>query len=316
MVTPSFRIGATSDRFWNLTEFVHFLAQHQGQAIELGLDPEAICLDSLGVYQLLDAFDFESVRIVTHNPLAAHNRYSIEKLRADIWFSMKPLLSPDLHTWNKQKIFYALFGRPTAARLGLAGYLFSYHAQLTHLHFSTPTNTDNLVQFELDKLLEFRIASVVEAATIIGQLPILLSSADLYTANHGYYYHDPLTQHYRDILVDVVVESHVKGRTFFPTEKTARPMWLKKPFIMFASRDYLDYLHQMGFKTFCSYWSEDYDGYEGRERFLRIINLIDHIAQLPQQELVDMYLDMQPILEHNYQLLLNQRYFSEITQIT
>jgi len=92
-------------------------------------------------------------------------------------------------------------------------------------------------------------------------------------------------------------------------------MWLKKPFIMFASRDYLDYLHQMGFKTFCAYWSEDYDGYEGRERFLRIINLIDHIAQLPKQELYDMYLDMQPILEHNRQLLLNQNYSLEITQI-
>jgi hypothetical protein len=315
MVTPSFVISATSDRFWNLTEFIQFLVKHQRQAIELGVDPEAICLKSLGVYQLLDVFEFESVHIVTHNPLEEHSRYSIKKLRADSWFSMQPQLSSDLHTWNKQKIFYALFGRPTAARLGLAGYLFSHHAQLAHLHFSSPTNNDNLAQFELDKLLEFRIASVGEAAAIINRLPILLNNSDLYTANYGYYYHDPLTQRYRDILVDVVVESHVKGRTFFPTEKTARPMWLKKPFIMFASRDYLDYLHQMGFKTFCSYWSEDYDGYEGRERFLRIINLIDHIAQLPQQELFDMYLDMQPILEHNRQLLLNQSYSSEITQI-
>ena len=316
MVTPSFRIAATSDRFWNLTEFVQFLAQHQRRAIELGIDPEAICLENLGVYTLLDAFEFESVRIVTHNPLEEHSLYSIKKLRADIWFSIQPQLSSDLHTWNKQKIFYALFGRPTAARLGLAGYLFSHHGQSTHLHFSAPTCIGNLVQFELDKLLEFRIASVGEAAVIINQLPILLSSAGLYTANHGYYYHDPLTQYYRDILIDVVVESHVKGRTFFPTEKTARPMWLKKPFIIFASRDYLDYLHQMGFKTFCSYWSEDYDGYEGRDRFLRIINLFDHITQLPKQELYDMYLDMQPILEYNYQLLLNQSYSSEITQIT
>jgi len=155
MVIPSFRIAATSDRFWNLGDFVQFLAHHQGQSIELGVDPEAICLESLGVYQLLDAFKFDSVHIVTHNPLEDHSRYSIEKLRVDNWFSIHPQISTDLHTWNKQKIFYTLFGRPTAARLGLAGYLFSHHARLAHLHFSSPTDNDNLAQFELDKLLEF-----------------------------------------------------------------------------------------------------------------------------------------------------------------
>ena len=288
MVIPSFRIGATSDRFWNLTECVQFLAQHQGQAIELGLDPEAICLESLGVYRLLDAFEFKSVRIFTHNPLETHSRYSIIRFNPGYWFSTQPQISSDLHTWTQQTIFYALFGRPTAARLGLASYLSTHYNHLTHLHFSASRDTDNLTQFELDKLLEFRGDSIAEAAEVINQLPILLSSDNLYTTDYGYQYHDPLTQYYRDILVDVVVESHVKGRTFFPTEKTARPMWLKKPFIMFASRDYLDYLHQMGFKTFCTYWNEDYDGYEGQERYLRILQLVDNLSCKSISELNDM----------------------------
>jgi hypothetical protein len=84
---------------------------------------------------------------------------------------------------------------------------------------------------------------------------------------------------------------------------------------MFASRNYLDYLHQMGFQTFCNYWSEEYDGYEGRDRFLKILELIDSLSQLSIQELDNMYKDMQHILDHNYQLLMNQSYKKEITYI-
>jgi len=92
-------------------------------------------------------------------------------------------------------------------------------------------------------------------------------------------------------------------------------MWLKKPFIIFASANYLDYLHQMGFKTFCNFWSEDYDGYEGRDRFIKILELIDNLAKKPAAELQEMYQSMQEILDYNYNLLLNQTYSTDITYI-
>jgi hypothetical protein len=120
---------------------------------------------------------------------------------------------------------------------------------------------------------------------------------------------------YKDIFIDIVVESHVLGKTFFPTEKTVRPIWLKKPFIIFGSKDYLDYLHQMGFKTFCNYWSEEYDGYDGRDRYIKISRLIDDLSSKPTNELQDMYRDMKHILDHNYDLIKNQTYKLEITYI-
>lgn len=313
---PAFTVAGTSDKIWNYNDLLNFLIANQHNSIDLTIEPEAICLENLGLYNLLDKFNFEQVTINTRNPLEQHANYSIVRMDDNFWFNKIETIDPELHVWNQNKIFYCLFGRPTASRLGLAGYLFSKHAVLSHLHFSAVTTDDELMQFELDKLLAYRPASIQEAGGMINQLPLLLSSPERYTKYNGYDYTDPLTNLYQDIFVDVLSESHVTGNTFFPTEKTIRPMWLKKPFIVFASRNYLDYLHQMGFRTFNDCWSEEYDGYEGRDRFLKILELINTLANKSLIELQTMYWNMQYTLDHNYNLLLNQNYNTNITYIS
>jgi hypothetical protein len=311
----AFKISATSDKIWNRSELLDFLIENQQGCIELNLEPEAICLDTLGIYDLLDKFNFEQVTINTWNPLEQHSRYRVVCLGSNFWFEKMETIDPGLQIWNRSKIFYCLFGRPTASRLGLAGHMLSRHADTTHLHFSVTTQDHMLMQFELDKLLEYRPASIALAGQVIDQLPILLSSPENYTKYTGYDYSDPLTLNYKDILIDVLSESHVLGTTFFPTEKTIRPMWLKKPFIVFASKNYLCYLRQMGFRTFGDFWSEDYDGYDGRDRFVKILELIDSLAQKSMAELEEIYWNMQYTLEYNYNLLLNQNYLTTITHI-
>jgi hypothetical protein len=313
---PKFTIGCTSDKIWNINDLLNFLISNQNDSIKLNIEPEAICLENLGLYKLLDKFNFKQVNINTWNPLEVHSKYNILYLGSNVWFSRLSPADTNLHAWNQKKIFYCLFGRPTASRLGLAGYLFSQHPTMSHIHFSALTGDDDLMQFELDKLLGYRIASIQEAGDVINKLPLLLSSPDRYTKYNGYDYSDPLTQLYQDIFVDILSESHVSGNTFFPTEKTIRPMWLKKPFIVFGSRCYLAYLRQMGFRTFNDFWSENYDGYEGRDRFVKILKLIDSLAQKSLVELQEMYWNMQYTLEHNYNLLLNQSYNTNITYIS
>jgi len=44
--------------------------------------------------------------------------------------------------------------------------------------------------------------------------------------------------------------------------------------------------------------------------------VIADIANRPVNELVDMYKQMQPILDHNYNLLMSQSYNTNITKIT
>lgn len=309
-----FRISATSDKFWNLFGFVEFLFQHQGSAITLLIDPEAVCLTNLGVYNLLESLKFQDVTIITRNPLEYHPIYKIH-LVDNQWLGNQSMINTALHSWNQKKIFYALFGRPTAGRLGLASYLLEKYSKMSHIHFSATTDADNLVQFEFDKLLEYDIESVCRSGNLLTKLPLLLAPSDRYTAVNGYDYSDPLTDYYQDILVDVVVETHVLGNTFFPTEKTLRSIWMKKPFIVFASQNYLCYLRQMGFKTFWQFWDEDYDGYETRGRITKIFNLLDWFAGLNKNQLQVLYRDITPILEHNYALLSNQLYNRVITKI-
>jgi hypothetical protein len=85
-------------------------------------------------------------------------------------------------------------------------------------------------------------------------------------------------------------------------------MWLKKPFITFASKDYLCYLRQLGFRTFNDFWDEEYDGYEGRERYVRILKLVDTLAKKSKSELNDLYWAMKYTLDYNYDLLQTQSY--------
>ena len=310
-----FIISGVDDKFWNQFEFVEYLVANQNKDIELTVLSEAIELQGLGVYRLLDLFEFEQVTINTWNPLERHDRYEIRFAGPTFWFNRIVSIDANLHKWTQEKLFMCLYHRPTAGRLALAGHLNENYSSQSVIHFSFDTAQDSLSQFEFDKLLSYDIDSVKPAANLLQSLPILQSDRNRHTKSQGYDYTDPLTAIYKNILIDVVGETHVSGRTFFPTEKTTRPILLKKPFIMFASRDYLAYMRQMGFQTFQNFWGEDYDGFETRDRLLRIYQVINDIASRPLNELVDMYQKMQPILDYNYDLLMSQTYGKNITEI-
>ena len=106
-------------------------------------------------------------------------------------------------------------------------------------------------------------------------MPLLLGDSNRYTATNGYYYDDPLTNFYQNIFLDVVVESHVAGQTFFPTEKTIRPIYALTPFVVFGPQGYLSNLQaRYGFKTFSNWWSEDYDNSQNYDRIKMMYQLI------------------------------------------
>lgn len=312
-----FTVSCTSDKIWNLPALIEYLAANQNQDINLRLEPEAICLEHLGLYQILDKFQFRSVTIRTWNPLEHHDQYRIYKNPIDFWFSKTPQHSesPFLNTHS----MLCFYHRPTAGRLGLASYVYKNYIDNAVMHFSPYTVEDYRLHYELDKLFQWDIKSMQNAAELIPKLPILLSDRsklDHALIHHnGYDYSDPLTKIYDNIFVDLVVESHVAGQTFFPTEKTVRPMLLGRPFIIFASQNYLEYLRQMGFKTFWQFWDEDYDGYEKKTRLLKIYQLIDYIAGLTAKQRADLFNEIKPILDHNRNLILKRQWSNKITLI-
>ena len=309
-----FVISGVNDKLWNQFEFIKYLVANQHRIIELNIVSEAVDLENLGVYQLLDLFEFKQVIINTCNPFEKHNQFEIRLIDPTFWFNKIINIDSELHSWTQEKIFMCMYHRPTAGRLALAGHLNKNYNEQSIIHFSCDTHDNSLIHFEFDKLLSYDTASVESAADLLKFFPILQSGRDRHTKSNGYDYSDPLTLLYKHILVDIVGETHVSGRTFFPTEKTTRPILLKKPFITFASRNYMLYLRQLGFQTFNEFWDEDYDGFETRDRLLKIYQLVNDIANQPIDILEDMYQRMQPILDHNYNLLMTQSYNRNLTE--
>ena len=99
--------------------------------------------------------------------------------------------------------------------------------------------------------------------------------------NHGHV-NRSLLDYYNQFNIELVCETYTKGTTFFPTEKTVRPIMAAKPVLIYGPVDFLKELRRMGFKTYSELWSEDYDNFEGIARWDRMKKTISYIILLEQ----------------------------------
>ena len=108
-----------------------------------------------------------------------------------------------------------------------------------------------------------------------------------------------LLDHYHRFHVELVAESYIYGETFFPTEKTVRPMAAGKPIIVMGPRHFLQRLRDQGFRTWGDLWDESYDKLEGVQRLSMIKAVIDDV----QQRRADILHYLQQHNEHNRTVL-------------
>lgn len=313
-----FRIKPADNFIWNQAELAQFLAAHQGQDIVIENGTEGCCAGAVGLYQWLDRFEFASVTIKTSNPLEQHDRYRIEIVLPWKFVQVSQPIEDCWHTWNQQQVFGTVFGRPLWHRLGIASHLLTHHKPISAVGFTAdPHNQDQRELFELTELWQHSPRSLQNFAQVFDQLPLYHRDVDPYTpgAHLTDGYVAQTKRIYQHFLIDIVAETFTSGHCFFVTEKTVRPMLLKKPFVAMGSKDYLAYLRQLGFRTFADFWSEDYDGYSGQQRYEHILALIDQLAAKSLTELESMYWDMQYTLDHNYNLLMSNGYAKKITAL-
>ena len=311
------QLDVNDTNIWNKDELLEFLVTHQNHVIDIEI-PEGVCLTSLGLYNLMDKFKFIAVNVRTHNLVeSAPYPYKTEIHPSGYMYFNVPANADYsmYHKWSGKKIFGAFYNRPTWSRVGLASYLLANHSDQSVVNFRfNPHDVDQRKFFEVEKLFQYHPSSFKNFASVLDTLPVQLEEQDGYTLSETTQVHtNQLAQFYIDCLIDVVAETFVQGRSFYPTEKTTRPMLLKKPFIHMGPKCFLIHLRQMGFRTFHDFWEEDYDGYRPDQRYAMILQLIDSLAKKSPQELLDMYNKMQPILDHNYNLLLEKKYSKKIT---
>ncbi|MEZ5054309.1 MAG: hypothetical protein R2807_06020 [Chitinophagales bacterium] len=110
----------------------------------------------------------------------------------------------------------------------------------------------------------------------------------------------------------IVTETTFGGQYYnfsfsFLTEKIYKPIIFFMPFVVVGDRNTLKILKEEGYQTFSRWWNEDYDSiYNKVERMNEIIKIVKEINSKSKDELILIYREMKPILEHNFKNLITK----------
>jgi len=109
---------------------------------------------------------------------------------------------------------------------------------------------------------------------------------------------------YAEAFAAIVTETRFAEPMPNFSEKTTNAIKGFRPFVLFAPPRTLEFMHRLGFKTFGEFWDESYDQETNHEqRMLKIFKVIDHIDNLSHNDVKYTLEKMQPILQHNAEVL-------------
>jgi len=108
---------------------------------------------------------------------------------------------------------------------------------------------------------------------------------------------------FNDTAYSIVAETDHDNTLSFFSEKTAKPMIYQRLFVAFSGYKFLENLQSLGFKTFHGIIDESYD--QIKDDIERYTQAFEQVRWLCEQDQADIIQQAQPILEHNYNLLMN-----------
>jgi len=214
------------------------------------------------------------------------------------------IVAPADRTLNRT---YITFNRLTSnERIYRSLFVNELHKQnlLAHGHVSFSKNcpdggdfADNLRASNLDRHV------VNDAITNLEQLPELridFGDAD-YIPNQSMLL-SPLPA-LMESFVFVVTETCYWQQKTHLTEKIFKPIILRMPFLLLGCAHNLAYLRSYGFRTFGDFWDESYDTIEDPIlRMQAVVEILRDLSTMDPDQQLAMLRDMQPVLDHNYNL--------------
>jgi len=115
-------------------------------------------------------------------------------------------------------------------------------------------------------------------------------------------------QDYTSCFCAVVTESEFRRPSANISEKVINAIKAGRPFVLVSSPRSLEWLKQLGFKTFDRLWDESYDQETNHEqRLKKIFDVIEFIDSKSVDQLKLMYEEVKDILEHNLLILSTLR---------
>ena len=281
--------------------------QETGELV-ISTNNEGICLEYCKFYSLLDyvcekfSIDKSKVTIITSNSLEKHDQYKIDTANNFHWFSQTKESIPNDYIPSKEKLLKhvgCFVGKLNWNRAIILSWLAKNFADQCLLTCHYKNEDSQKLQSELTDLNFYNSSELSNVIEFLKYCPIEIDeSFDEFTI--GPPKHLTILKQYKNIFLDLVVETYIMGNTFFPTEKTLRPIIAKTPFIILGPKNYLANLKELGYKTFSKWWNESYDHYEGVQRIEEIKKIVGTILAMSTLELQLLLSDMNNILNHNY----------------
>jgi hypothetical protein len=111
---------------------------------------------------------------------------------------------------------------------------------------------------------------------------------------------------YKNSWYSIVTETNWQTWPFI-TEKTAKPLFAKRLFVIFSAPNHLKRLRELGFQTFDSIIDESYDlEFNHRKRYEMAL---EQVLLLTKLDPVIVYEKINSVLEHNHRLISDRKHF-------
>lgn len=310
------KVSVAGDHWLNPQEVKKQLEQAGSCPVVLDLGAEGPSLSALGI---LDALTEHCQRnnidptLVTlrawSNPVepVPFSRWEDRPIRLSHFFWMSRSYWQDIVPCQHHYRLAMFMGRRTFSRCAIMHYLDKTWSQQTLLScMHTPHDLDwqQNQGYNLESPLNWIMDRPGFNLWWKQHRPISLdghSVIDQYQLNKNT--NQDILQHYSKFDIELVCETYTMGNTFFPTEKTVRPIMAGRPMLIYGPCGFLKRLRDLGFQTWSQHWSEDYDQYQGPDRWGKMQKTIEYIMSLSDWDRV--YEQSSSIQLHNRRVLEN-----------
>lgn len=108
------------------------------------------------------------------------------------------------------------------------------------------------------------------------------------------------------IVGETIFYQNEEFKTGYLSEKVWKPIGHSHPFIILAPSKTLNYLKELGFKTFSPFIDESYDDIEDENlRLKKILEILENFSNKTLDEKYQFLFDVKDILEHNFNLFIS-----------
>jgi hypothetical protein len=255
----------------------------------------------------------------------------LEEEKIKMWFSPHSLLGPikyhaNLYAptkTNKVKKFINFNRAPRSHRLIFTSLLAEYnlldqgYVSLGIAEYNIFQNDDDIleyVKYHLPNTYKWNngkdlyIRTVLGTEKLVNKLPLTIDTSD-FTYGPVFGYSGNLMNFYNTSYFSIVSNTHyfsADEKAVTLNEKEYKPILARHPFILIASPGTLALLKTLGFKTFNHWFDESYDDETDDEiRMSKLINEVNRLCRLDNGTWDKMIEEMTPILEHNYNWIVN-----------